>query len=124
MMYEQIVKRQEMLIAVRDAAKTKKPKKSSAVEMKSKIVPIKSRSEKWSSVSERDQMENEIVTNKRAQVKKIEGTMTLGIHGCPVAVTERLGVLAARMSVSKGRKVSKAEAAIEILQKALFSEGQ
>jgi len=111
MMYEQIVKRQEMLIAVRDAAKTKKPKKSSAVETKPKI-------------SERDQMENEIVTNKKVQVKKIDGTVTLGVHGCPVAVTERLGVFAARMSVSKGRKVTKAEAAIEILQKALFSEGQ
>lgn len=124
MMYEQIVKRQEMLITIRDAAKTKKSKKPPTVEIKSKIVPIKSRSEKWSSVSERDQMENEIITNKRAQVKKIEGTMTLGIHGCPVAITERLGAFAARMSVSKGRKVSKTEAAIEILQKALFSEDQ
>ena len=102
MMYEQIVKRQEMLIAVRDAAKTKKPKKS----------------------SERDQMENEIVTNKKAQIKKIGGTVTLGVHGCPVAVTERLGMFAAKMSLSKGRKVTKAEAAIEILQKALFSESQ
>jgi hypothetical protein len=134
MMYEQIVRRQEQLIALRDAkgAKGSKSAKSEVAKFERPLKLVRTvrpetETEKWSPVPERTRMENSIVATaaekrRSSGVKKIPGTMTLGIHGCPVSVTTRLGVLAAEMSIAQGRKVSKSDVAIAVLQKALFPQ--
>lgn len=135
MMYETIVRRQKQLIAIRDAAvktaEIEKPNVRIAV-----VTPIRKTiviEENWSPVPERTRMENDLVkgynevpkpraSGSKKDHRKTQGTKTLGIHGCPVSVTARLGVLASEMSIAQGRKVSKSDVAIEVLKKALFPQ--
>lgn len=67
---------------------------------------------------QKKQQEKRMQEAKEPQVKpvKVKGlTQTLGIHNCPVTLSQSLADIAKRESVLAGRRVSVAEVAVNLL---------